>query len=164
MTDMIPPTHPSITALAAVLFKSLLAAILGAACTFAALPRSTAPVPYRSGPLGSGIVTYEGSPRPVEPVGSAGPEAAQYMLVTCLSLVGLLSWRISQDRLGASSDVDVHRMVDDTPQGGTFSSDLGFGGFWTGRRSGHPRPAPVGPALAIAPDGRGSIADERALA
>lgn len=97
------------TGFAPVLFKSVLAAILGAACTLVVVPRSTAPVSPKTVSLRSAIVSYEGPP---------GPVAAQYMLATCFSLVGLLSWQINQHRLGASSSSDTLRQVTDTQQGG----------------------------------------------
>ncbi len=85
----VPPSHgltaqPAMTGFAPVLFKSVLAAILGAACTLVVMPRSTAPASSKTVPLRSAIVPYEGPP---------GSVAAQHMLVTCFSLIGLLSWR-----------------------------------------------------------------------
>jgi hypothetical protein len=132
MMDTKITEQPAMTGFATDLFKSVLAAVLGAACTLVVMARSTAPASPRTGPLHSAIVSYEGSPWPVElaigdnlaaPVDSPGPEAAQYMLVTCLSLVGLLSWRINQLRLGGAFTSDILRRVTDTQQGGRSTSD-----------------------------------------
>jgi len=136
------PAHFTRSGSIAFFFRLLLFALLGAACAFAVTRRSTAQVLPKNGPLRSAIVRDGGSPGPdaapwiSQPGGSAiwvgqgasytplGAEPAEYMFVTCISLVGFIAWRINQVRLGIARR-DIQRCSAETHQSFKLSSDAG---------------------------------------
>lgn len=134
------PNHPALPDRPPTFFRLLMAALLGAAWALAVMQRSDDTASPKTGPARPSIIHYAGSPGPDRPPGNSlpdgpavqdrqvarvtllGAEPAQYMLLTFLSLVGFLAWRISQARLGGAMQ-NRERRDADAYHGGRFSSD-----------------------------------------
>ena len=171
MTNSDFTVQPAISDRSTTLFRSVLAAILGAACALAVMQRASAPFHPGSSSLRSAIGSYGGSPCLVNqaigdyPVASftfLGAEPAQYMLVVFFSLVGVISWKINQARLGIAHrdrpSVDCGHASRQRPLDGRHGeSQLKRAAKQTQGACAGRSGAPFRPAC------RGSIADDRLL-
>ena len=145
--------QPAMSDRSTTLFRSVLAAILGAACALAVMQRASAPVHPGSSSLLSATASYGGSPFPVDlaigdypaaPLTFLGAEPGQYMLVVVFSLVGIISWKVNQARLGIDRR-GIDRWIADTHQGRGISKDAVVNAGWSEPVDGNQGPSPAGP-------------------